>query len=296
MVHDSLLDEEHLRDFKVLVLPNIPALSDAQCDKVRAFVARGGSLVATWETSLYDENGVCRQEFGLADLFGVNLAGTVEGPLKNTYLNVEPSSPAFHPILDGLEDAQRIIHGAYRMPVEVKTGSISPPLTLVPPYPDLPMEEVYPRQRRTGIPGLVLRQVGRGRVAYFPWDIARTFWEVLNPDLGLVFANTVRWALNAPPIVQVEGPGLLDVTVWQQENELTVHIVNLTNPMAMRGAFRETFPVGPLQVQIRLPVETAPSAVKLLCSGLQPESGKTDGILLVKVPSVGDYEVIAIRY
>ena len=33
----------------------------------------------------------------------------------------------------------------------------------------------------------------------------------------------------------------LDVTVWRQENSATLHLVNLTNPMAMRGFVREPF-------------------------------------------------------
>ena len=42
------------------------------------------------------------------------------------------------------------------------------------------MEEVYPRVPKTDIPGVYMREVGKGRVVYFPWDIDRTFWETLN--------------------------------------------------------------------------------------------------------------------
>ena len=89
MVHDRLLDAAHLAPFKTLILPNIAALSDAQCEQLRAFVERGGGLVATYETSLYDEWGVQRKDFGLADLFGVDFAGRVEGPMQNAYLRLE---------------------------------------------------------------------------------------------------------------------------------------------------------------------------------------------------------------
>jgi hypothetical protein len=61
MVHDRLLDAAHLSQFKTLILPSIAALSDAQCAQLRAFVERGGGLVATHETSLYDEWGVRRE-------------------------------------------------------------------------------------------------------------------------------------------------------------------------------------------------------------------------------------------
>src|SRR5262245_59641196 len=67
MVHDRLLDADHLAAFKTLILPNIACLSDAQCAQLRAFVQRGGGIVATHETSLYDEQGNKRKDFGLAD-------------------------------------------------------------------------------------------------------------------------------------------------------------------------------------------------------------------------------------
>src|SRR5581483_4717014 len=55
MVHDGLLDEEHTRQFRTLILPNIAVLSDRQCEQIGTFVRNGGGIVATLETSLYDQ-------------------------------------------------------------------------------------------------------------------------------------------------------------------------------------------------------------------------------------------------
>ena len=64
MVHDRLLDAEHIDRFKVLILPNIAALSDAAVRAApRVSCERGGSIVATHETSLYDEWGVRARGF-----------------------------------------------------------------------------------------------------------------------------------------------------------------------------------------------------------------------------------------
>jgi beta-galactosidase GanA len=108
MVNDQLLDAEHLQPFKLLILPNIAALSKVQCEQLRQFVQRGGSLIATFETSLYDEQGKRRQNFGLADLFGVSSGTQVEGPMRNSYLKIrsDPGTGRFHPVWSH-EDAYR---------------------------------------------------------------------------------------------------------------------------------------------------------------------------------------------
>ena len=184
MVHDQLLDAEHTSQFRTLILPNIAALSTAQCDQLSAFVERGGSIVATYETSLYDEWGVQRQDFGLASLFGASFAGSKEGPMLNSYLSLEkdPSTGGYHPVLAGFEDANRIINGVHRVHVTAVGESLSPPLRVVPTYPDLPMEIGFVRPGAPHDAGIFVRERGKGRVVYFPWDIDRTFWEVLNTD------------------------------------------------------------------------------------------------------------------
>ncbi|MEZ4733583.1 MAG: beta-galactosidase trimerization domain-containing protein [Caldilineaceae bacterium] len=298
MVHDGLLDADHVDCFKTLILPNIAVLSDTQCQQLRDYVARGGNLIATFETSLYDEQGQRRSTFGLADLFGVDVTGTVEAPMQNSYLRLErdPTTGDFHPLLTGIIATERIINGVQRLPVEAREPVTNAPLTLIPSYPDLPMEEVYPRTDHTGIPEVYLRQLGKSRVVYFPWDVDRTFWEVLCVDHGKLLANAVMWATDEAPPVTVTGPGVLDVTVWQQAASLTVHLVNLTNAMFMKGPVRELLPVGEQTVRVQLPAGKSAQQVQLLRSAMTPVWQVVEGILQVTVPTVVDHEVVAIDF
>src|SRR6185369_3044257 len=50
MVYEQLLDAESLKSFKLLILPNVAALSDKQCGQLRDFVKAGGNLLATFDT------------------------------------------------------------------------------------------------------------------------------------------------------------------------------------------------------------------------------------------------------
>jgi len=294
MVHDRKLDAASLAALRTLILPNVAALSDAQCAQLREFVRAGGGLVATSETSLCDEQGVPREDFGLADLFGASFVRRMPGPVRNGYLRLEHESAKGHPLLAGLEDAPRIIHGAWLVDVKATAPLPNPPVTLIPAYPDLPMEKVYVRQPKTDVPQVYLREPGSGRVAYFPWDIDRTFWEVLAPDHFKLMRNAVAWATHEEPPVAVTGPGILDVTVWRQKDSLTVHLVNLTNPMMMKGPVRELLPIGEQRVRLRMPEGLKAKSVKLLVAGTTPSVREVSGWLELVVPSVLAHEVVAV--
>ncbi|HTL54948.1 MAG TPA: beta-galactosidase trimerization domain-containing protein [Candidatus Limnocylindrales bacterium] len=294
LVHDRLLDHAHVSQFKTLILPNLAALSDAQCRQIEQFVVAGGSIIATHQTSLCNEWGVRRDNFGLAGMFGVDFSGKLESRMQNAYLRLEHQTAPRHPLLRGLEDAPRIIHGVARVEVKPREQFPPMPLTLIPSYPDLPMEMVYPRTPKTDIAQVFLRETGKGRVVYFPWDIDRTFWEVLSPDHGKLLRNAVEWATNEPPRVTVTGPGLLDVTVWQQQNSITVHLVNLTNPMLMKGPIRELIPVGEQKVQLHLPAGVRARKVHLLAAQKVSHTTASNSELIILVPSILDHEVIAV--
>lgn len=294
MVNAGLLDPEHLNPFRLLILPNIPNLSDKQCDQFRYFVDKGGSILATFETSLYDEKGNQRNDFGLKDLFGISYDGSVEGPMQNSYLRLksDPATKLFHPVLKDLEDAYRIINTIYMVNV-VPAAEFPLPVTLIPTYPDLPMEDVYPRLPETDIRELYLRESGKGRIAYFPGDIDRSFWQIMSADHGKLFRNTILWALNEDAVVEVNGPGIIDVTVWRQKDSMTVHLVNLTNPMMMKGPFRELIPVD-TEVSIKIPEGSEVRGVILLVKDQKPEYKINAGRLNLAVPQIPDYEIIAL--
>jgi len=112
-------------------------------------------------------------------------------------------------------------------------------------------------------------------------------------DHGKLLKNTFRWALNEEPMVDVRGPGVLDVTTWRQEHSITIHLVNLTNPMMMKGPFRELIPVN-ADVSIKMPMASKVGGVHLLVSGQEPVIETNGDRVKLKVPQIYDHEIIGI--
>ena len=107
-------------------------------------------------------------------------------------------------------------------------------------------------------------------------------------------ANAVRWAANEEQPLKVEGPGVLDVALWKQQSSITAHLVNLTNPMMMKGPLREVIPLPAQEVKIRLPTKMKPRKVQLLVAGGSPRVRESNGSVTLTLPSIGIHEVIAI--
>jgi len=296
MVHDRMLEPENINKFKLLVMPNIAALSEAQCNQLREYVRRGGNIVATYETSLCDEWGNRRTDFGLADLFGASHISTARALAQNTYLYVvrDAAGKSQSPLLKGLEDVETIIGGTYQVNVQPHAGHESQPLMRIPAVANLPMEKTFWTLDKTEIPDVYMNQFGAGRVVYFPWDIDRVYWDVMANDHALLLHNAFTWALNEPSPVRVTGLGMFDVAAWRQRNSITVHLVNLTNPMAMRPQMHELIPSHPQTIEIDLPSGAHAKSVHTLMKEGEVPFHLQGNTLHCVVPSVLDYEVVAI--
>jgi len=289
-VAEDDLGEETLRRYRVLILPNAAYLSERHVQQIREFASRGGSVLATFETSLYDEWGDRRDQFALADLFGVKATGPALSPQDNGYMRIE----GVHPVVDGFGGTALLPGAAERVPIRADdAGALV--LSVVPGYPSFPPEMVFPRQPHTSEPAAVFRQHGHTRVAYFGGDVDRTFWRSTNTDLSRLLGNTVVWLRgDGQPLMTLNGDGVVEAFAWETDPGIALHLVNYTNPNMMRGWFRRFYPVGPLQVDFAAPAGRTIQHARALRAGRDLPLRVEGSRLRFEVPQVADYEVIAL--
>jgi hypothetical protein len=307
---------------RLLILPNVGLLTDDQVIAVKAFVARGGGLIASGATSLCDRWGDARADLPLADVLGVRVPADHpwRDPLKRrqaaaensqTYLRLTPElrantygphpagEPAArgsrHAVLRGFDDTDILPFGG-----SVTSLTVDPSaqvlLTFVPPRPAFPPEAVWTRNDRTDVPGVIVHErAGSGRVVFFAADLDRRFARENNPDFGNLIANAVRWAARDAIPLQVEGPGLLDWHVYRQSNRVILHCVNLTNEGSWRAPIDELIPVGPLRVGVHLADGVTARRVRLLASDREAPVRVEAGWARFELTSILDHEVIVIE-
>ena len=305
--------------FSLLVLPNLAAMSDAQVEAVRDFVKRGGGLLATGQSSLFDEWGQPRSDFALADLFRVHLVKPESGEetvrkkraaeTHHTYLRLLPelrakingpevgnepaASGARHSVLDGFDQTDILPFGGVLDELKLDIAA-EVHLTFVPEFPIYPPETSWMREPKTNIPGLVLNTNSGGPVAFLPADLDRRFARDNLPDHGRLLANVVHWAANHRIPLSVTGPGLIDCHLYRQQERVILHLVNLTNAGTWRQSIDELIPVGPIGVAVELPQGVREGHAKLLVSGQKVLASRSAGWLCFQIKSILDHEVVVI--
>jgi hypothetical protein len=312
-VHADDLDRD-AAGVSVLILANTGGLSDDQCAAIRRFVERGGSLIATGESTLYTEWGDARPDFALADLLRVHVGSKpvrgLAAPSRQTYLRLHPELRARaygpksgkepapegqrHAALQGFDETDILPFGGTLQPLKVDEGAMVP-LTFVPEFPAFPPETAWMRVTDTAIPGLVVSETAKGaRIAYLAADLDRRYQRELLPDHGNLLANLVRWAAKDSIPLGVRGAGLIDCHLYRQPGRMILHLVNLTSAGTWRSPMDELIPIGPVQVRIKLPAGVPGRTAKRLVSPGAAAVAVRQGWAELEVKSILDHEVVVV--
>jgi hypothetical protein len=315
--------ERDAGQISVLILPNVAGMSDSNVSMVRRFVQGGGSLIATGQTSLFDEWGEPRTDFALADLFGLRNEDRRGGnstpvqrhvprdPARHTYLRLfpdlrgrgngpisgegTPTGLDRHPILAGFDETDLLPFGGMLDGLAVDANA-QVLLTYVPEVPISPPESMWMRTPRTDIPGLIVSSSLPGTVVYIPADIDRRYAIDNLPDHGALLGNVVRWLAKESIGLEVKGAGLVDCQLYEQPGRLILHVVNLTSAGTWRPPVDELIAVGPLQIRVRLPEGMRPVRIKRLVAneGRPIPLSTASGWIDFTLESVLDHEVVVI--
>lgn len=230
---------DQLNRYRVLVLPNVLVMSDAEIKAVRQFVAKGGKLYASGYSSLVAENGVPRRDFGLADVYGVSAQGEMKHELAFF-------SPTESKLARSMMPQTHLIHRSGWIQVKNKTAKSLADLVL-PWCPETTGTVLKPSfaSIHSSPPGLkahsaaiVWNRYGRGQVCY----VAGPLETDKIPTNRSMVAGLIR-RLIGQSFIEADAPAFIEITVYHKASErrLNLSLVSLRQqeePLPCSGTVR----------------------------------------------------------
>lgn len=236
---DGHLTPERLIEggYRALALPCAACLGDAAVAAIGGFVERGGGVLATGWTGWADELGRPRAAPALAGLGGVVALDRAALAGPGLYLAPGEASES-EPILAGLEGVG-LITADGPAPFVASNGSGAAALRLVKQAQVLTVE-ANDLLIDTGCAGLVLSEVGKGRIATLVAPADALYWRWGLVDHRRLLGNLVDWCAGVdgaggPWPLETGAPDTVEVTLARSPRRLAVHFVNATGAAPLRG-------------------------------------------------------------
>jgi hypothetical protein len=281
VLDEEAIKPEVLRRYDLLITPNCACISKDKVNVIKDYVRGGGSLIASFETSRYNEYGDMLENFGLADVFGVNVGRGVFGPMRLDYMSVILD----HPITDGLS-AKLLpcpIYGIEVLPTTSKA------ICMYHEKMTARYTKITPLSKN---PAILVNSYGDGCCIYIAGNFFEHYYNYHNPDYRRIICNSARWM--SKPIITLENcPQTVEVTIRQQprKHRLIIHLVNFTGEMTR--PIESVVALKNIKVTLHRFTEYERAKALWLEKNLSLE--KNGDSLTFEVPLVQEYEAIVLE-
>jgi hypothetical protein len=233
----------------VLFLQGNARLTDEVCERIRRFVAQGGSVIAEGHASLLDGNGDRRDDFRLADVLGVHFSGYT-GAWDANYLQLDAPELAA-----GLPHYPLLIAG---VAIDVRTDGADVLARVIPPIGgeqrvDHHTGALYnPPGAVSSSPAITSHAFGRGRAVYVAHDLGAyiTRRRDVDPWAKRLVVNLLNLAPGSRIIRTDAPPGVELVLNRAPHGGLWLHLLNHYGASSMLGT-----EAGPTLAAIRIELD-----------------------------------------
>lgn len=218
---------ERIKKLKLLILPNTACLSDDQIQIIKTYVQQGGSIIASFETSLYDEKGKKRSDFGLAELFGCTCTGITRDTSNDCYQLLNEMG---HPILEGFTGTSLIMNsGETLLCKPLKSNGYSVICSYVPVIHNQPPEKAWIKDMRAPYPTVVAGEYGKGRVVYFSNQTDKLCHTNGHEDFIDIYYNAIRWAVDGKLTIATDAPSSVHMALTHDREVPGSYLLSLIN-------------------------------------------------------------------
>jgi len=265
---------------RVIALCGASGLSSDTARLLTDWVERGGGLLATYDTGLYDENGQVRPGGALREVLGVDIKGEALDTQPECYYRVKET----HPALGEYHSGAVVIGDGRLLPVEAVGGA-----RVLADCWNLGTKE-------SRGPAMVVNTYGKGRTVYISGSLEAHYTSSRVLSHRRVLTAAVRYlAGEVPPPFTLGAPrGVYGVLRRAPNADLTLWLLaNVGFKDADIGRMRQEFmPVPNVEVSVLVPQGRRVKAVHLVRSRREVPFTLTGGYAVVTIPAVHVAEIV----
>lgn len=283
VISDEHLTRESLSRFKVLVLPNSACMTDAARAAVTDFVSRGGGLVSTFESGLYDENGQPARAGVLDRALGVRRSRrTTEigiGYMRITHPQ-EVAPDIDERVLVPYRERQVAMVPGQRATVIGRTVSSINTFGPPPTDADLPAAIAVAHHRH-------------GRSFTFAGNVGLQYYRYRSPEIAAFIAGAVRWAASEPLSLSFSAaPSTVGANLWRgPDGARVVMLVNYNTTNSLSAP--SLLPVHDLTFTLRWGKAAESVRARSLIDGVELPTSVVGEMVTVSVPRLDYFAAIA---
>lgn len=297
----NLLDDPaRLGRYKVVYLAGIPHLTAEQIHNLRDFVAAGGGLIVSYDTSLWRQEGPPLDR--PVHLFRLGFAPVAPRLMRQERFDLEGLIRVRPASLTGEQAALVERHtsdhpGFQDLYLRMRSGSKLVPVFDYQPVAVLDGAEVVADivvgESEPVLPGIVLSRHGKGRVAYVAPALESVFLQTNLRALADVIAGLVARVAPEPTPFTVDAPDGLIANLTVRDDLQVLHLANWTGNKLEQPGLNESWlaPVENVRIRLRKPPGQKLADVRVLVDSPFSQRDMADA-LEICLPRVEAYQAI----
>ena len=224
ILFDENVTLEKLKAYPIVLLPNVAILDDDEVQMFTQYVKEGGNLVATNDTSLYDQETQL-EDFRLAHLFGASFSRKTD--YSYNYVSFDDVTMGAN-----VAAGERFLCLGKGSVIETNSPTFGQLWsTFFDREPDRYFLGVHPPHEVMG-PAIVTNNYGQGKVVFCPFRLFAGFASDHAVAELRTIAGNIFNSFGHQPAVQVKAPLTVEAVVREQvdKNRIVVHLVGFNHP------------------------------------------------------------------
>jgi len=168
----------------------------------------------------------------------------------------------------------------------LQVAAADSPLTFIPPSMYGPPELVHVDWKDTTDPGLVIKKIGQGKIAWMPWDLGGLYYKHSSEAHSRLLSDLIDAMLPAGRQLTSNAHPLVQITFMRQRDRHLMHFINLTGHSDT--AYFNPIPISGIHVRVKGNFRTANAVRSKQDIAVKNDAGFSEFTL----PALDEYELV----